>query len=91
MIKFYNGHVFDFIKNISKNDPVSVWLFQSSEHDYHDQFVRPNGDIYRTESLYKEMKNLALKYTSDDVRIRQLLNNCFTVPSVAAHFAQEKN
>ncbi len=90
MVKFYSGHVFDFIKNISKNDPVSIWLFQSSEHDCYDQFVRPNGDIYRPESLYEEMRNLALKYTSDNVRIRQLLNNCFTVPSVAAHFSQEK-
>ncbi len=37
------------------------------------------------------MENLALKYTSDDVKVRKLLSNCFTVPSVAAHFAQEKN
>ena len=34
------------------------------------------------------MKNLALKYTDDT---EKLLSNRFTVPSVAAHFANQKN
>ena len=86
-VKFYNGEMFDLINEISKNDPVSVWLFSSEDES--DQFVRPNGDIYRTESLQEKMKEYS--QTFKEFHDEKLFCECFTVPSVAAHYAREKN
>ena len=46
--------LFDFIAQLSKNDPVSVWLLRSAET--FDQFVKPNGELYRTEAFHNKMK-----------------------------------
>jgi hypothetical protein len=46
--------LFDFIACLSKDDPVSVWLLRNA--DIFDQFVRPNGELYRTEAFHNQMK-----------------------------------
>lgn len=95
VVKYYpgnasiSGNMFDCIYEISKTDPVSVWLFRSDEEGVYDQFVRPSGEIYRTEQLHNEMKKLAEKYRVTNAD--ELLTNCFTVPGVAAHVARERN
>ena len=82
--------LFDAVAGLCKNDPVSVWLLRSAENDTDtfDQFVRPNGELYRTEAFHNKMKKLAGEFGEHD---EQLLTNCFTIPSVAAHFARMKN
>ena len=53
--------LFDAIASLCKNDPVSVWLLRSVENqtDTFDQFVRPNGDLYRTEAFHNKLKKTA--------------------------------
>jgi hypothetical protein len=50
--------LFDFIAHLNKNDTVSMWLLRSAENqtDTFDQFVRPNGELYRTEAFHNKMK-----------------------------------
>lgn len=89
--------LFDAIASVCKNDPVSVWLLHSFEDEEcrFNQFVRPNGELYRTENLHNRMKKLAIGFSGgenpSDFDDEQLLTNCFTIPSVAAHFARKKN
>ena len=89
--------LFDAIAHLSKNDPVSVWLLRSAENDTDtfDQFVRPNGELYRTETFHNKMKKIASGFLTacgeEIINDEQLLTNCFTIPSVAAHFARIKN
>ena len=74
---------------------MSVWLLRSAENDTetYDQFVRPNGELYRTETLHNKMKKTASEFSGEagGEDTEQLLTNCFTIPSVAAAFARIKN
>jgi hypothetical protein len=97
---FYEGKLFDAIYELNKNDPVSVWLL-SSEQDCEvgfDQFVTTRGELYRTEELNNRMINICKQFIgenslefTDDENFQKLLTNSFTVSSVLAHYAREKN
>ena len=68
--------LFDVIAHLSKNDPVSVWLLRSAENDTetYDQFVRPNGELYRTETLHNKMKKQLVSSVAKPVA--KTLNSC---------------
>ena len=100
MVLSLKKKLFDAIAHLSKNDPVSVWLLRSTENMYtFDQFVRPNGEFYRTEVLHKKMKKKTAsefltnvdEANDEIVNDEQLLTNCFTISSDAAHFTRIKN
>ena len=82
-----------------------MWLLRSAENqtDTFDQFVRPNGELYRTEAFHNKMKKTASgfltygKANNDEILNsgeatddEQLLTNCFTIQSVAAHLQERK-
>ena len=52
-----------------------MWLLHSFEHDEgnFDQFVRPNGELYRTEAFHNKMKQLARSFSTE--HDEQLLTN----------------
>ena len=81
------GRLFDVIAEICKTDPVSVWLLNR---------LRPNGELYRTETLHGKMKKLADGFlacdrvTSSKVANDELLTNYFTISAAAAHFEKKK-
>ena len=62
-------------------------LFRCEKEGGYDKLVRLNVESYRRKELQRYINHLARRYSSDDKEIRQ---NCFAVPSIAAHFAREK-
>ena len=90
-VHFYDGDIWEAIKEATQDTPLAVWLLGSSLGEMNrtfnvTQFVLPDGRTYRTQEFHNHLKQVC-KILGDE----SLADQCFGENHAASVMAIQKN